>query len=312
MPNKPDFYALAEVVSHLSNHLPRERIEIDICQGVLPIGAAIPFTAARDHISRQRAESRGHNLATNSADLDRSHPAGKRESREPSHRAQLIYLDANSARTVLREGRCSLASALYPLFLDSRELTERYALEHAEFIRPVTVEAADLVLFSFELWPYILKAGRLPCGPKLKMLDPRPSDTREHVIGEHYDIRGVLEAEERQRRSNRSMERRMRDRHMMRIQARAADSSAKCLPTDTTRPDEHQAERPRRRAEQMAWITERLKQRGCALPLQRSRGGAAGTKAEVKAEALNERPDLFTDSGFDHAWRGLPKRDPDQ
>lgn len=186
MPSKPDYYTLAEIAQHLADHLPRERIELDICHGVLPVGAAVPFTAALDHATRQK----GGTL---------------------SHRTRLICLDSTAARAVLREGRCSLSAARYPLFIDSNGWTERYALEHAAFTRPVTVEAADLVLFSFVLWPYVVRAGRQHHEPEREPLEPIPAEARELVIGEHYDIKAILQREQLCRQINEFMGR-MRER----------------------------------------------------------------------------------------------------
>jgi hypothetical protein len=64
-----------------------------------------------------------------------------------------------------------------------------------------------------------------------------------------------------------------------------------------------------RREAQVDWIVARLQQKDENLPIRRSTGGPSGIKADVKAEALIERSDLFTKSGFDRAWTELPKSD---
>lgn len=62
---------------------------------------------------------------------------------------------------------------------------------------------------------------------------------------------------------------------------------------------------------QQSWLSKRLQANGVdpeAVP--RHRGGKPGLKAEIKAAALQERPDLFTSDSFNHAWKKLPKVDP--
>lgn len=274
MADKPDFYTFAEVVEHLAGHRPRERIELDILQGVLPAGAAVGFTSVRGEAAK--------------------------------HRHRLICLDSSAARAVLREGRCSLASALYPVFIDSNGPTERYALEHAAFTRPVTIEAADLLLFSFQLWPYIVHAGRKRSEPERQPLEPILGEVRDLLIGEHYDMRDILEREDLTKRvaelMNKSLER-ARSRAPVRIWPTPADSERG-----------HGDAPPRRvsaEAAQDTAIADALRKLGHDpdnVP-PHDKPGKPGLRSDVKALVMPDGPNgTFTEHTFQKAWQRLCDR----
>lgn len=177
MDDKPEFYTLAEVVDHLKDIVPPERIEIDIGRGLLRIGAALPPLAGCDHYSRELLERHG-------ADMDEFDKSILRRVKRPRQ----VWLETGLAVAVLRSSEgAALREAEYPVFIEANGKTERYLVEHVEFPESTVVVRADLVVFSFDLWAYLYRLGKISDAKR----DPPPKRNAggSHMIGHHYSIK---------------------------------------------------------------------------------------------------------------------------
>lgn len=177
MDDKPEFYTLAEVVDHLKDIVPSERIEIDIGRGLLRIGAALPPLAGCDHHSRELLERHG-------ADMDEFDKSILRRVKRPRQ----VWLETGLAVAVLRSSEgAALTEAEYPVFIDANGKTERYLVEHVEFPESTLVVRADLVVFSFDLWAYLYRLGKISDAKR----DPLPklNTGGRHMIGRYYSIK---------------------------------------------------------------------------------------------------------------------------
>jgi len=281
MEEKPEFYTLSEVLNHLQEFLPAERLEIDIGRGFLPVAAALPVLRVYDHIRREPQNS--------SARLEDS----DREGVHYGKRARTVWTEPAMAASLLKDnGTTVLSEAEYPLFIDASGETERYRVEPVEFPEGAPVERAHLVVFAFELHAYVARVGQV-LGP-LKS-DPLPQLERSgnYRVGRRYDMRQAEAL------------RRLRDLGLRMARREKARSKA----PDTGAP-EHRNPNPApqsRPAARIAWLEKRLAEKGIPLPLPRHRGGRSGLKAELRAEAL-ANSNLFTPATFDHAWKELPKK----
>lgn len=173
MAEKPEYYTLPEVFEHLADRIPRERIEVDIAQGKLRLAASVPPEPGEDHHHRY--------LRANVEPWGDEWPDVME-----STRPRLVWLETPTAVSLLRNrGNAVLTAADYPVFIDSNGATERYKVERVFFTEGAAVERGDIIVFAFELGPYLLKRDGQTLAP-----DPLPKlrEGGKYIVGRHHDF----------------------------------------------------------------------------------------------------------------------------
>lgn len=173
MADKPEYYALTDVLAALDGLKSPETFALDIATGALPVGAVLrDVLCMPEHKAKEMP-----GIVFRAAWLP-------------------LFLAPLCAGTAWKEGEARLARwERTPRALGTDGPAECYLAERVAFPDPPLVTRADLVVFRFQLAPYMNHTGHADRAPKVAVTRRTDDNGETTMCGEVYSIsrRSALE-----------------------------------------------------------------------------------------------------------------------